>query len=169
MHTMQALEKTSRAPCTLSALIPSMSAHGSILTGKTSQRAGKRTREGEKTCTTPPTKPQALHFLTHHPTARLQGHASRLCMTARNVPCHKCFPKASTSMTLSAFEASPQPSCTTFFFFWMCQAFLAGWPDTAPWRCLLCLLYVSVYECWDELAYVCLNIFMSFSVFLRIA
>lgn len=100
-------------------------------------------------------------------------------MTARNIPCHKCFPKASTFVTLSADEekkkkkTSPQPSDgVRLSLFWMCQQFLAGWPDTAPWRCLPCVCVVCV--CMTvalcvcvclSLAYVCLNIFTSLCFF----
>lgn len=60
--------------------------------------------------TPPPTQ------LIHPPLATL-GHESRLCMTARNMPCHKCFPKASNSVTLSADKTSPQPlmECASHF------------------------------------------------------
>lgn len=160
MHTMQALEKTSRAPCTLSALIPSTSTDRSVLTEKTSQQRGKGGKNMHHSahqtpgsaffnprlrlipCPACPLLSPPPHTHTHPPLAT-QGHASRLCMTARNIPCHKCFPKASTSVTLSADKTSPQPlmECASHFF-WMCQQFLAGWPDTASWRCLL-----RVYVC----------------------
>lgn len=48
-------------------------------------------------CAAPPPPPHIAH-----PPLSTQGHPSRLCMTARYIPCHKCFPKASTSVTLSA-------------------------------------------------------------------
>lgn len=75
---------------------------------------------------------------TTHPLLATQGHASRLCMTARNISCHKCFPKASTFVTLSADKNLPTtPYRVCLSLFWMCQQFLAGWPDMASWRCLL--------------------------------
>lgn len=155
MHTKQTLEKTSRAPCTLSALIPSTSTDRCVLLRK--QANAEQT--GGNTCTTPPTKPQALLFLTHAPPARLlpppttttthpllatQGHASRLCMTARNVSCHKCFPKASTFVTLSADKTSR----VRLSLFWTCQQFLAGWPNIASWRCLLHVCHVCTVCLW---------------------
>lgn len=95
-------------------------------------------------------------------------------MTARYIPCHKCFPKASTSVTLSADKKKKKPphkplmKCASYFF-WMCQQFLAGWSDTTSWRCLLCLCHrVHAHVCvWGVVfvvAYVDLNIFTFFAL-----
>lgn len=119
MHTMQALEKTSRAPRALSAFILSTSTDRSVFTEKTSRRRekGKKTlhHSAHQTPGSAFFKPSPPHQILPRPPARIhpplatQGHASGLCMTACNVPCHKCFPNASTSAPLSADGASPQP------------------------------------------------------------
>lgn len=120
-------------------------------------------------CAAPPPPPHIAH-----PPLSTQGHPSRLCMTARYIPCHKCFPKASTSVTLSADKKKPPHKplmkCASYFF-WMCQQFLAGWSDTTSWRCLLCLchrVHARVCVCVGGVvfvvAYVDLNIFTFFAL-----
>lgn len=87
--------------------------------GKTSQRGGKG---GKQHAPLRPPNPRLCFFkpapcarllplhpllrLIHPPLATL-GHESRLCVTAHNIPCHKCFPKASTLVTLSAAKEPP--------------------------------------------------------------
>lgn len=95
--------------------------------------------------------------LIHPPLATL-GHESRLCVTAHNIPCHNCFPKASTLVTLSAAKEPPHyplMECAPHFL-QTCQQFLGGWPDTAAWQCLRCAsprvpalayIYVWIYLC----------------------
>lgn len=52
-------------------------------------------------------------------------------MTARYIPCHKCFPKASTSVTLSADKKKKKTS-----------------PQTSDEVCLLLFLNVSTISGW---------------------
>lgn len=171
MHTMQALEKTSQCflcpVCTHRINISrSQCLHSEI---KPSQR--KRGEEhaplrppNPRLCffkPTPPLQPvprplACLHpptpptpQLIHPPLATL-GHESRLCMTARNIPCHKCFPKASTFVTLSADKTSPQPlmECASHFSecvnnFWLAGQTLhpgnVGCECVCATLCLVCL------------------------------
>lgn len=78
-------------------------------------------------CLHPPHSNSPHPRLIHPPLATL-GHESRLCMTARNIPCHKCFPKASTFVTLSADKTSPQPlmECASHFSECVNNFWLAG-------------------------------------------
>lgn len=104
-----------------------------------------------------------------HPLLATLGHESRLCMTARNIPCHKCFPKASTFVTLSADKTSPQPlmECASHFSECVNNFWLAGQtlrPGDVGRVCVPLCVSVSVFA----FAYICLNIFTSlcfFSVF----
>lgn len=88
-------------------------------------------------------------------------------MTARNIPCHKCFPKASTFVTLSADKTSPQPlmECASHFSECVNNFWLAGQtlrPGDVGRVCVPLCVSVSVFA----LAYICLNIFMSLCFFL---
>lgn len=109
-----------------------------------------------------PARPLSLRLI--HPPFATLGHESRLCMTAHNIPCHKCFPKASTSVTLSADKTSPQPlmECASHFSECVNNFWLAGQTRRPGNVCSVCLCVCILC------AYVCLNIFTSlcfFSVF----
>ncbi len=94
-------------------------------------------------------------------------------MTARNIPCHKCFPKASTSVTLSADKTSAQPltECASHFFECVNNFWLAGQTLRPGDVCCVCVpLCVYVYPHVCVCTYACLNIFTSlclFCLFLR--
>lgn len=120
----------------------------------------------------PATPPNPPHTTATHPPLATQGHASMLCMTARNIRCHKCYPKASTSVTLSAHKTSPQPlmECASHFFECVNNFWLAGQtlhPGNVGCVCATVCECVPMYMSVIVLAYVCLNIFTSlcFSVF----
>lgn len=153
MHTMQALEKTSRRflcpVCTHRINV------GRSQSPRWEKQAGAEGKGGNNTHHSAHQTPGSAFLnprlalaccpsapllrLIHPPLATL-GHESRLCVTAHNIPCQKCFPKASTLVTLSAAEEPPHyplMECAPHFL-QTCQQFLAGWPDTAAWQCLRC-------------------------------
>lgn len=86
-----------------------------------------------------------------HPPLATQGHASRLCMTARNIPCHKCFPKASTSVTLAADKTSPQTSDGVCLSLFLSASTISGWlarhrvlAMPAPRVCMCLRMYIGL-------------------------
>lgn len=124
------------------------------------------------------------HLAAPHPPLATQGHASGLCMTARNIPCHKCFPKASISVTLSAAKTSPQPlmECASHFFecvnnFWLAgQTLRPGDVCSVCCVCRVCMhLFLRMYGCLCALCvctclcafeYICVFV-VFFSLFLH--
>lgn len=100
-----------------------------------------------------------------HPALATLGHESRLCMTARNIPCHKCFPKASTFVTLSADKNLPTTPWRSVPLTFLNVSTISGWlarhgvlAMSAMCVCVCCCVCLF-------LAYICLNIFMSLCFF----
>ncbi|KAI9520838.1 hypothetical protein NQZ68_013243 [Dissostichus eleginoides] len=99
-HLSSGLERQASASCALSARIPSTSADRRVLAekqagaewkgGKNMHHSAHQTRGSAflNPCLARLLPP--LPSSTQPPLATL-GHASRLCMTARNIPCHKMF------------------------------------------------------------------------------
>lgn len=162
MHTMQALEKTSR--CFLCPVCTHRINISRVLAEKASQHSRKGGGENthHSTHQTPgsaflnprlslscyPPPPRFLRLI--HPPLATLGHESRLCMTARNIPCHKGFPKVSAFVTLSADKTSPQPLMERTSHFSECvnNFWLAGQTLHPGDVCSVCLrgcLYLLIY------------------------
>lgn len=104
--------------------------------------------------TAPPPAPTPNPAPTHHPALATLGHESGLCMTARNIPCHKCFPKASTFVTLSADgkkkkkkekpPCNPLTECASHFSECVNNFWLAGQTRRPGDVCRVCVSSVCV-------------------------
>lgn len=192
MHTMQALEKTSRAPCTLSALIPSTSTDRSVLTEKTSQQRGKGGKNMHHSAhQTPgsaffnprlrlipcPACPLLSPPHTHTPTLHLQPKAMRpgCAWQLATSPATNVFPKHPLPWPYQQIKPPHNPwwSVPLTFFecvnnFWLAGQTLRPGDVCCVCTCATVCICISIYGYVFVLACICLNIFMSlcfFSVF----
>lgn len=112
----------------------------------------------------PPLAPLPLTPLLQliHPALATLGHESGLCMTARNIPCHKCFPKASTFVTLSAVRKK-RTECASHFSECVNNFWLAG-QTSHPGDVCRVWLWLSAYVCVFYPSLMCVWIFF-FSFF----